>query len=65
MTTGAGASAGRLVRSRNFMRPCGVCVWPSTWQPVKAPGLAGARLRWIRRVISDRIEIGAHALPGR
>eukprot|EP00966_Prymnesium_polylepis_P212240 4916141-Prymnesium_polylepis.1 len=26
MTTGAGASAGRLVRSRNFMRTCVVCV---------------------------------------
>ena len=51
---------------RSFSLSCGACVLRNTWQPaVKVSGPNGTAWGRCCRAISDRIVIGARALPGR
>jgi hypothetical protein len=65
--SGLGPGPGRFSRHRrSFSLACGACVLRSTWQPaVKVNGPNGTALGRCCRAISDRIVIGARALPGR
>eukprot|EP00966_Prymnesium_polylepis_P048732 1128181-Prymnesium_polylepis.1 len=62
---GSGPTSGLRRHGGSFTLACGACVLRNTWQPaVKVSGPNGAALSRCCRAVSDRIVIGARALPG-